>query len=154
MSIASDIVPIMGENRILAYHGLKQLNSNPSIGMNTIIDVCGLSEKEITVSDIVFKIGPRINASGRIQNGKEAVDLLTEKDFSVALEKAGQINQYNETRKDLDKSMTEEANNIVANLEGLADRRSIVLYNEEWHKGVIGIVASRLTKCTTALPWY
>ena len=146
VSIASDIVPIMGENRILAYHGLKQLNSNPSIGMKAIIDVCGLSEKEITVSDIVFKIGPRINASGRIQNGKEAVDLLTEKDFSAALEKAGQINQYNETRKDLDKSMTEEANNIVANLEGLAERRSIVLYNEEWHKGVIGIVASRLTE--------
>ena len=103
-------------------------------------------KKEITVSDIVFKIGPRINASGRIQNGKEAVDLLTEKDFSAALEKAGQINQYNETRKDLDKSMTEEANNIVANLEGLSERRSIVLYNEEWHKGVIGIVASRLTE--------
>ena len=98
--------------------------------------------KEITVSDIVFKIGPRINASGRIQNGKEAVDLLTEKDFSLALEKAGQINQYNETRKDLDKTMTEEANQIVAGLEGLADRRSIVLYNEDWHKGVIGIVAS------------
>mgnify|MGYP002537418397 FL=1 len=146
VSIASDIVPIMGENRILAYHGLKQLNSNPSVGMKAIIDVCGLSEKEITVSDIVFKIGPRINASGRIQNGKEAVDLLTEKDFSAALEKAGQINQYNETRKDLDKSMTEEANNIVANLEGLSERRSIVLYNEEWHKGVIGIVASRLTE--------
>ena len=146
VSIASAIVPIMGENRILAYHGLKQLNSNPSVGMKAIIDVCGLSEKEITVSDIVFKIGPRINASGRIQNGIEAVDLLTEKDFSAALEKAGQINQYNETRKDLDKSMTEEANNIVANLEGLSERRSIVLYNEEWHKGVIGIVASRLTE--------
>ena len=146
VSIASDIVPIMGENRILAYHGLKQLNSNPSVGLKAIIDVCGLSEKEITVSDIVFKIGPRINASGRIQNGKEAVDLLTEKDFSVALEKAGQINQYNETRKDLDKTMTEEANQIVAGLEGLADRRSIVLYNEDWHKGVIGIVASRLTE--------
>lgn len=146
VSIASDIVPIMGENRILAYHGLKQLNSNPSIGMKAIIDVCGLADKEITVSDIVFKIGPRINASGRVQNGKEAVDLLTEKDFSIALEKAGQINQYNETRKDLDKNMTEEANQIVANLEGLADRRSIVLFNEEWHKGVIGIVASRLTE--------
>ena len=146
VSIASDIVPIMGENRILAYHGLKQLNSNPSVGLKAIIDVCGLSEKEITVSDIVFKIGPRINASGRIQNGKEAVDLLTEKDFSLALEKAGQINQYNETRKDLDKTMTEEANQIVAELEGLADRRSIVLYNEDWHKGVIGIVASRLTE--------
>ena len=146
VSIASDIVPIMGENRILAYHGLKQLNGNPSVGLKAIIDVCGLSEKEITVSDIVFKIGPRINASGRIQNGKEAVDLLIEKDFSAALEKAGQINQYNETRKDLDKSMTEEANKIVAELEGLADRRSIVLYNEDWHKGVIGIVASRLTE--------
>ena len=146
VSIASDIVPIMGENRILAYHGLKQLNGNPSVGLKAIIDVCGLSEKEITVSDIVFKIGPRINASGRIQNGKEAVDLLIEKDFSAALEKAGQINQYNETRKDLDKSMTEEANKIVAELEGLVDRRSIVLYNEDWHKGVIGIVASRLTE--------
>ena len=146
VSIASDIVPIMGENRILAYHGLRQLNANPSIGLKAIIDVCGLSERELTISDIIFKIGPRINASGRIQNGKEAVDLLTEKDFSMALEKANQINQYNETRKDLDKSMTEEANQIVANLEGLADRRSIVLYNEEWHKGVIGIVASRLTE--------
>ena len=146
VSIASDIVPIMGENRILAFHGLKQLNSNPSVGLKAIIDVCGLADKEITVSDIVFKIGPRINASGRIQNGKEAVDLLTEKDFSAALEKAGQINQYNETRKDLDKSMTEEANAIVSGLDGLADRHSIVLYNEAWHKGVIGIVASRLTE--------
>lgn len=146
VSIASDIVPIMGENRILAYHGLKQLNSNPSVGLKAIIDVCNLAEKEITVSDIVFKIGPRINASGRIQNGKEAVDLLTEKDFSIALEKARQINLYNETRKDLDKNMTEEANRIVSNLEGLENRRSIVLFNEEWHKGVVGIVASRLTE--------
>ncbi len=146
VSIASDIVPIMGENRILAYHGLKQLNSNPSIGLKAIIDVCGLSDKEITVSDIVFKIGPRINASGRIQNGKEAVDLLIEKDFSAALEKSNQINQYNETRKDLDKAMTDEANKIVDKLDGLHDRRSIVLFNEDWHKGVIGIVASRLTE--------
>ena len=110
VSIASDIVPIMGENRILAYHGLRQLNTNPSIGLKAIIDVCGLSEREITMSDIVFKIGPRINASGRIQNGKEAVDLLIEKDFKSALEKSNRINRYNETRKDLDKSMTEEAN--------------------------------------------
>ena len=146
VSIASDIVPIMGENRVLTYHGLKQLNSNPSVGLKAIIDVCGLADKEITVSDIVFKIGPRINASGRIQNGKEAVDLLIEKDFPIALEKSNQINQYNETRKDLDKSMTEEANRIVDQLEGLADRRSIVLFNEDWHKGVIGIVASRLTE--------
>lgn len=146
VSVASDIVPIMGENRVLTYHGLKQLNSNPSVGLKAIIDICGLADKEITVGDIVFKIGPRINASGRIQNGKEAVELLIEKDFSVALEKANQINQYNETRKDLDKNMTEEANNIVDSLEGLASRRSIVIYNEDWHKGVIGIVASRLTE--------
>ncbi|NDW12328.1 single-stranded-DNA-specific exonuclease RecJ [Bacteroides sp. 214] len=147
VSVASDIVPIMGENRILTYHGLKQLNSNPSVGLKAIIDICGLTDKgDITVSDIVFKIGPRINASGRIQNGKEAVDLLTEKDFSIALEKADQINLYNETRKDLDKSMTEEANKIVEELEDLSDRRSIVIFNETWHKGVIGIVASRLTE--------
>ena len=146
VSVASDIVPIMGENRVLTYHGLKQLNSNPSVGLKAIIDICGLSEKEITVGDIVFKIGPRINASGRIQNGKEAVELLIEKDFSSALEKANLINQYNETRKDLDKPMTEEANHIVDSLEGLADRRTIVIYNEAWHKGVIGIVASRLTE--------
>mgnify|MGYP002645120332 FL=1 len=146
VSVASDIVPIMGENRVLTYHGLKQLNSNPSVGLKAIIDISGLSEKEITVGDIVFKIGPRINASGRIQNGKEAVELLIEKDFSSALEKANLINQYNETRKDLDKTMTEEANHIVDSLEGLADRRTIVIYNEAWHKGVIGIVASRLTE--------
>ncbi len=146
VSIASDIVPITGENRILAYHGLKQLNSNPSVGLKAIIDICGLADKEISISDIVFKIGPRINASGRIQNGKEAVDLLTEKDFAAALEKANRIDLYNETRKDLDKSMTEEANQIVDKLEGLKDMRAIVLYNEAWHKGVIGIVASRLTE--------
>ena len=98
------------------------------------------------MSDIVFKIGPRINASGRIQNGKEAVDLLIEKDFQQAFEKGTRINSYNETRKDLDKSMTEEANKIVDGLENLSQRRSIVIYNEDWHKGVIGIVASRLTE--------
>ena len=146
VSIASDIVPIMGENRILAFHGLRQLNHNPSIGLQAIIEVCGLKDKEIKINDIVFKIGPRINASGRIQTGKEAVDLLTEKDYAKAIELSNQINEYNEARKDLDKSMTEEANNIVDNLEGLADKRSIVLYNEDWHRGVIGIVASRLTE--------
>lgn len=146
VSIASDIVPIMGENRILAYHGLRQLNNNPSVGLRAIIEVCGLNDKEITISDIVFKIGPRINASGRIQNGKEAVDLLIEKNFKQALKKSNQINQYNELRKDLDKAMTEEANQIVEKLENLSDKRSIVIFNEDWHKGVIGIVASRLTE--------
>lgn len=146
VSIASDIVPIMGENRILAYHGLRQLNANPCMGLKAIIDICGLSEKEITMSDIVFKIGPRINASGRIQKGKEAVDLLIEKDNKLAHEKGNRINSYNELRKDLDKTMTEEANKIVDSLDNLSKRRSIVIYNEEWHKGVIGIVASRLTE--------
>ena len=146
VSIASDIVPIMGENRILAYHGLRQLNANPCMGLKAIIDVCGLTDKEINMSDIVFKIGPRINASGRIQKGKEAVDLLIEKDYKQAHEKGNLINSYNEQRKDLDKTMTEEANKIVDSLENLSERRSIVIYNEEWHKGVIGIVASRLTE--------
>ena len=92
VSIASDIVPITGENRILAYYGLKQLNSNPSIGLKGIINICGLAGKEITISDIVFKIGPRINASGRMMNGKEAVDLLLAKDMQSAREKSEKIN--------------------------------------------------------------
>lgn len=146
VSIASDIVPIMGENRILACQGLRCLNTNPSIGLRAIVEVCGLSERELSMSDIIFKIGPRINASGRMQNGKEAVELLVEKDYLAALEKAGCINLYNEARKDLDKQMTDEAFKQVEQLPGLDDRRSVVIYNESWHKGVIGIVASRLTE--------
>lgn len=146
VSIASDIVPIMGENRILACQGLRCLNTNPSIGLRAIVEVCGLSERELSMSDIIFKIGPRINASGRMQNGKEAVELLVEKDYQAALEKAGCINFYNEARKDLDKQMTDEAFKQVEQLPRLDDRRSVVIYNESWHKGVIGIVASRLTE--------
>jgi single-stranded-DNA-specific exonuclease len=146
VSIASDIVPINGENRILAYYGLKQLNSNPSLGLKSIIDVCGLTDKEITVSDIVFKIGPRLNASGRIQSANEAVELLISKDLTFAKEKSDCINQYNQTRKDLDKSITDEANAVLENMEGLAENKSIAIYNASWHKGVIGIVASRLTE--------
>ena len=146
VSIASDIVPIMGENRILAYHGLRCLNANPSIGLQAIIEVCGLADRKLTMNDIIFKIGPRINASGRMQNGKEAVELLVEKDYQMALERAGKINLYNEARKDLDKQMTEEAVEQVKDLPGLDQRRSIVIYNKAWHKGVIGIVASRLTE--------
>jgi single-stranded-DNA-specific exonuclease len=146
VSIASDIVHVMGENRILTYYGLKQINSNPTVGLKAIIDICGLNSKEITMSDIVFKIGPRINASGRIQNGKEAVDLLVEKDLQAARVKANTIDQYNETRKDLDKAMTEDANQLVAHSEKLSQSRAIVIYNAEWHKGVIGIVASRLAE--------
>ena len=146
VSIASDIVPIMGENRILAYHGLRQLNANPSVGLKAIMDICGLTGREITMSDIIFKIGPRINASGRVQNGRETVTLLVEKEEKAARMQANLINHYNDQRKDLDKSMTEEANRIVENLDHEHESKAIVIYNEEWHKGVIGIVASRLTE--------
>ena len=146
ISIAADILPVVDENRILAFHGLKQLNQNPSLGLKAIIDICGLNGRELSMSDIVFKIGPRINASGRMENGKESVDLLVEKDFSMALKEAKHINEYNEQRKDIDKQMTEEANIIVSKLESQRHLSSIVLYDENWKKGVIGIVASRLTE--------
>ena len=149
ISIASDIVPILGENRILAYHGIKQINANPSVGLNAIIEVCGLIDKEITMSDIIFKIGPRINASGRMQNGGEAVALLVERDPVRAHRMALQINAYNDQRKDLDKEMTHEANAIVERLDPGHEQKAIVIYSEEWHKGIIGIVASRLTEVYT-----
>ena len=146
VSIAADIVPVVDENRILAFHGLKLLNTNPSIGLKAIIDICGLNGRELSMSDIVFKLGPRINASGRMENGKESVDLLVERDFGQALKMAKHINEYNEQRKDIDKQMTEEANLIVSRLETQKHNSSIVLYDEGWKKGVIGIVASRLTE--------
>ena len=146
VSIASDIVPITGENRIMAAAGLKQLSSNPSKGLKGIIDICGLSGKNISISDIVFKIGPRINASGRMMNGKEAVDLLLAKDFESAKEKSENIDQYNDDRRELDKRITEEAYALLEENQKLAERKIIVLFNREWHKGIIGIVASRLTE--------
>ncbi|MBQ8127323.1 MAG: single-stranded-DNA-specific exonuclease RecJ [Prevotella sp.] len=146
VSIAADIVPVMGENRILAYHGLKQLNQNPSVGLKAIIEICGLTGREITMSDIIFKIGPRINASGRVQNGTETVDLLVEKDIKRALAEATHINEYNEQRKDIDKQMSEEANQIVERLESQEHQPAIVLYNEGWKKGIVGIVASRVAE--------
>ena len=146
ISIAADIVPIQGENRILAYHGLKQLNSTPSIGIQAILHVCGLADKEVTMNDVIFRMGPRINASGRIRDGLETIELLIERDLNVAIEKANTINSYNEARKDIDKQMTEEANKIVDHIKDLDNQRSIVVYNKSWHKGVIGIVASRLTE--------
>ena len=146
VSIASDIVPILGENRVLAYHGLRQINSKASVGLKAIIEVCGLIDREITLPDIIFKIGPRINASGRMQKGSEAVALLVERDPQRAHRMALQINAYNDQRKDLDKEMTQEANDIVERLDHNHEQRAIVIYSEEWHKGVIGIVASRLTE--------
>ena len=146
VSIAADLVPVVDENRILAYHGMKQLNQNPSIGLKAIIDICGLGGRELSMSDIIFKIGPRINASGRMENGKESVDLLVERDFANALKAAKHIDEYNEQRKDVDRQMTEEANQIVARLESQKHQSSITLFDENWKKGVIGIVASRLTE--------
>ena len=146
VSIAADLVPVVDENRILAFHGLKQLNQNPSLGLKAIVDICGLNGRELSMSDIIFKIGPRINASGRMENGKKSVDLLVEREYSLALNQAKHIDEYNEQRKDVDRQMTEEANQIVARLESQKHQSSIVLYDEHWKKGVIGIVASRLTE--------
>ena len=147
VSIAADIVPMVGENRILTYFGLKRLNSNPNIGLRAIIRTCGLSGKEITISDVIFKIGPRINASGRMQSGKEAVDLLVSRDSAEAMAKAREIDGYNQDRKELDKQITEEANAILEERDvSHSKRKSIVIYNKNWHKGIIGIVASRLTE--------
>ena len=149
ISIAADLVPVTGENRILAYHGLRHMNQNPTVGLKAIIDICGLENRTINMSDITFKIGPRINASGRMENGKESVDLLVEKDLSVATKIAKNIDCYNEQRKDIDKQMTEEANQIVERLRSQGDSTSIVLYDKDWKKGVIGIVASRLSEIYT-----
>ncbi len=147
VSIAADIVPIIGENRIMAYHGLRRLNSNPNLGLRSIIRICKLTNKDITISDVIFKIGPRINASGRMQSGIEAVDLLVTRDLHEAYEKGQNIDQYNKDRKELDKRITEEANALIEkDVNIVQGRRSIVIYNKDWHKGIIGILASRLTE--------
>ena len=147
VSIAADIVPITGENRIMAYYGLKRLNSNPNMGLRSIIKICNLSNRDISISDVLFKIGPRINASGRMQSGMEAVELLVTKDIADAYEKGKNIDQYNQDRKELDKRITEEANVLLENRGEMdAGRKAIVIYNKDWHKGIIGIVASRLTE--------
>lgn len=147
VSIAADIVPITGENRIMAYYGIKRLNTNPNMGLRSIIKICGMANKEITISDVIFKIGPRINASGRMQSGMEAVALLVTKDAADAYRKGKNIDQYNKDRKELDKRITEEANAILEDRGEIASsRKPIVIYNKDWHKGIIGIVASRLTE--------
>ncbi len=147
VSIAADIVPIIGENRIMAYHGLRRLNSNPNLGLRSIIRLCKLTNKDITISDVIFKIGPRINASGRMQSGMEAVGLLVTRDLHDAYQRGAEIDQYNKDRKELDKKITEEANELIGNNVNIVHgKRSIVIYNKNWHKGIIGIVASRLTE--------
>ena len=144
VSIASDIVPITGENRILAYHGLQKLNMSPCQGLKSLLGVAAL-EKKLDISDIVFIIGPRINAAGRIDDGKHAVKLLISEAEDLASDgHADTLDQFNKERKDLDKNITEQALDMIGTDESMLARKSTVLYHESWHKGVIGIVASRL----------
>lgn len=146
VSIASDIVPITGENRVLAYYGLKKLNSSPGIGLQTIINLAGIGDTEITVSDIVFKIGPRLNASGRIEHGKKSVQILVSEDEEKSDLIGEEIDSYNEIRKTLDRDITQEALDMIEANDELKTMNSTVLYNRDWHKGVVGIVASRVTE--------
>lgn len=144
VSIASDIVLITGENRTLAYFGLEKLNTNPCSGLKSIIASSSIHEKKFDITDIVFKIGPRINAAGRIETGKKAVELLVSDEHDDIDLLTQQLNINNNTRKDLDWNITQEALRMIAENEDMRDRKSTVLYNPDWHKGVIGIVASRL----------
>ncbi len=144
VSIASDIVPITGENRILAHFGLKKLNESPSIGLRAIKEVAGIEKKEIDIEDIVFKIGPRINAAGRMESGKKSVDLLVCENRKDAGTISRKINNFNLDRRNIDTEITRQAIEMIQGDEALKNRNSTVLYNPEWHKGVIGIVASRL----------
>ncbi|MCY1720422.1 single-stranded-DNA-specific exonuclease RecJ [Prolixibacteraceae bacterium Z1-6] len=146
VSIAADIVPITGENRVLAYYGLKKLNSNPGIGLQTIINFAGINGTEITISDIVFKIGPRLNASGRIEHGKKSVQILVSNDEDKSDLLGEEIDSFNEIRKTLDRDITQEALDTIENSAELKAMNSTVLYNRDWHKGVVGIVASRVTE--------
>ncbi len=146
VSIASDIVPITGENRVLAYYGLEKLNKDPGMGLQTIINFSGLKGEEIGISDIVFKIGPRLNASGRIEHGKKSVQILVSDDTNSSDALGEEIDSFNEIRKTLDRDITQEALDMIERDENLRNRNSTVIYNRDWHKGVVGIVASRLTE--------
>ncbi len=144
VSIASDIVPITGENRIMAYFGLKKLNEDPSMGLKAIREVAGIDRKEIDVEDIVFKIGPRINAAGRMESGRKSVDLLVCMESKNAAEISKTINSFNLDRRSVDTEITRQAIEMIRGNAEMQVKNSTVLYNPEWHKGVIGIVASRL----------
>jgi single-stranded-DNA-specific exonuclease len=145
ISIACDIVHVTGENRTLAHYGLQQLNTNPCTGVKVLVEVAGRKEK-LNISDVVFLIGPRINAAGRIDDAKHAVALLIADSIEDAREKGALINIQNTERKGHDLSITDEALSIIKQDEVLVNRKSTVVFNETWHKGVIGIVASRLTE--------
>jgi len=144
VSIASDIVPITGENRVLTFYGLIKINEDPSTGLLAIIKLSGIQNKAVTVEDIVFRIGPRINAAGRMESGKKSVDLIISADEKSAQLIGDKINIFNTTRRDVDSTITQEALTMIQMDENLKYRKSTVLFNPKWHKGVIGIVASRL----------
>ncbi len=143
ISIGADIVPIVGENRILAYYGLKLINSKPRAGIQLLVELTGKKTKDLTITDVVFMIGPRINAAGRISHGRLAVELLTGDDTKVIEELSQIINDHNTERKELDSNITASALEMIANQNEI-DRKSTVVFDKNWHKGVIGIVASRL----------
>ena len=149
MSIASDIVPVTGENRILAFYGLRALNAHPSVGLQAIMKVAGIEGRTVMMSDLVYKFGPRINAAGRIKSGSEAVRLLITDDAEAALRFAQDIDSYNQDRRDFDTKTTDEA---IAQLEKdpmNSGKYTTVVFSPDWHKGVVGIAASRLTET-----WY
>jgi single-stranded-DNA-specific exonuclease len=145
VSIAADIVPVVGENRILAYYGLKKLNSNPCEGLRALMEVSGKTEN-YSITDVVFTLGPRINAAGRIDHAKHAVAMLLCQVDSNSLEQSELINLKNTERKTYDQDITREALALIGESEILINRKTTVVFNESWHKGVIGIVASRLTE--------
>lgn len=146
MSIASDIVPVTGENRILAFYGLRAINAFPSVGVQAIMKVAGIEGKTINMSDLVYKFGPRINAAGRIKSGAEAVRLLITDDAEAALQFAQDIDSYNQDRRDFDSKTTDEALEQLQKDPMNAERFTTVVYSPDWHKGVVGIAASRLTE--------
>jgi single-stranded-DNA-specific exonuclease len=143
IAIAADIVPMNGENRILAYYGLKKINENPSLGVSTLIKL-GSLKKKLTITNVVFVIAPRINAAGRMDDAKKAVQLFIEKDEKAALALGELLQSDNSDRKEADSSITQEALQIINNDQHLINKKSCVVFNENWHKGVVGIVASRL----------
>ena len=146
VSIASDLVTVVGENRILAHFGLKQLNSSPREGLLAMIQLSGLEPGHLTIDDIVFKIGPRINAAGRMESGRMAVDLLTASNVADAVRVGNAINEHNNERKNIDRRITQEALEMVESGKCLSSGKATIVYNPQWHKGVVGIVASRLVE--------
>ncbi|MFY0591516.1 single-stranded-DNA-specific exonuclease RecJ [Roseivirga sp.] len=142
VSIASDIVPITGENRVMAFFGLQKVNKEPRPGLKALIELCR-AQKALTISSIVFGIGPRINAAGRMDDAGAAVDLLLAETEEEALKLAATVNDKNDARRNFDSANTEEAIEMIASNDEFRNAKSTVLYKEDWHKGVIGIVASR-----------